>query len=233
MNNKLEKTEFPFGMVPNSLLNNSAISLKAKGLFGYMQSKPVGWSFSERLIASQCKESVDSVSSGLKELEAFGYLTRERKQSNKGFFIVYKLAFECGKPMVENPSKQNPIKENPIVQNPMRAKSTNNSNKEYSNKELSKKEEREGALEFLKVTFPSEFETLLMQHKSRINDFVKFSEMFEATVEQEGLVFELHVLRGRFKKFARNWIDNQGKFEGKIVSIAGSEQKYKSIGNGF
>lgn len=71
----------------------------------------------------------------------------------------------------------------------------------------------EGALAFFETNFPTAFENLMMQHKSRINDFVKFSEMFEATVEQEGLVYEQHVLSGRFKKFARNWIDNQNKFD--------------------
>lgn len=29
-----------FGLAPNELLNDSAISLKAKGLYVYMQSKP-------------------------------------------------------------------------------------------------------------------------------------------------------------------------------------------------
>lgn len=231
--NKLEKTDFPFGMVPNSLLNNSEISLKAKGLFGYMQSKPEGWSFSEKLIASQCKESVDSVSSGLKELEAWGYLTRERKQSNKGFFITYKLAFDCEKPMVENPRQQNPIKENPIRQNPMRGKSTNNSNKDISNKELSNKEKREGALAFFESNYQSQFEVLMMQYKNRINDFVKFSEMFDATVEQEGLEFTLHVLSGRFKKFARNWIDNQSRFDVEVFKTKEHVIVYKTPGGGF
>ena len=67
----------------------------------------------------------------------------------------------------------------------------------------------------------------MMQHKSRINDFEKFSEMFEATVEQEGLVFEQHVLSGRFKKFARNWIDNQNKFDNKVIDLNADVKKEK------
>ena len=35
-------------IAPNELLNNKDISLKAKGLFTYMQSKPSEWSFSIR-----------------------------------------------------------------------------------------------------------------------------------------------------------------------------------------
>lgn len=219
---KLFKTEVPFGMVPNTLLNDDKISLKAKGLFAFMQSKPEGWNFSAKLIATQCKESIDSVSSGLQELEEFGYLKRERTQSNKGFFVAYHLTFSFKNPIVENPIKQNPIKQNPI-----QAKSLNNSKKDISKKELSKKEERDSALAFFENNYPSAFESLMMQHKSRINDFVKFSEMFEATVEQEGLVFEQHVLSGRFKKFARNWIDNQNKFDNKVIDLNADVKKEK------
>lgn len=222
--NKLLKTEFPFGMVPNSLLNNNEISLKAKGLFGYMQSKPEGWSFSVKLIAFQSKESIDSISAGLKELENFGYLSRDKKQTSRGFITTYKLAFDC-----KNPIQENPILENPILENPMLGKSLNNSKKDISNKELSNKEESEGSLAFFKINFPSQFDVLMMQYKSRINDWEKFVEMFEATVEQEGLAYELHVLSGRFKKFARNWIDNQGKFDGKLI-VMNSQVLTEKIG---
>lgn len=221
--NKLVKTDFPFGMVPNSLLNNSDISLKAKGLFGYMQSKPEGWIFSAKSIAFQSKESIDSVSSGLKELEKFGYLIREKKQSSKGFSTVYKLTYDCKKPITENP-----ILENPILENPILGKSLNNSKKDISKKDISNKEERESALAFFKSNFPSQFDVLMMQYKSRINDFVKFSELFEATFEQEGLRFEQHVISGRFKKFARNWIDNQGKYDVKVVSIVPEAENIKA-----
>lgn len=89
------------------------------------------------------------------------------------------------------------------------------------------KTQKEGSLEFLKFNFPSEFETLMMQHKSRINDYQKFSEMFEATVMMERLEFDLNVIRGRFLKYARNWIDNQNKFEG-VKAIEKEENKVYS-----
>lgn len=211
---KLFKTDVPFGMVPNSLLNDERISLKAKGLFAFMQSKPNGWNFSAKLIATQCKESIDAVSSGLHELEEFGYLKREKTVTNKGFSVAYHLTFDFKNPIQENPMRENPMRENPMI-----GKSLNNSNKDISNKELSKKEERENALAFFKNNFPSDYEVLMMHYKTRINDFVKFSEMFEATVEQEGLRFEHHVISGRFKKFARNWIDNQNRFDKKVIDI--------------
>lgn len=217
---KLFKSEVPFGMVPNALLNDSKISLKAKGLFAFMQSKPEGWNFSAKLISTQCKESIDSISAGLHELEEFGFLRREKKQTSKGFSITYHLAFTF-----KNPITENPILENPILENPSIGKSLNNSNKELSKKDISKKEE--SALAFFKENYPSEFEVLMMQFKSQINDFVTFAKMFDATVDQEGLQFDLNVLRGRFKKYALNWVKNQGKFDVGVVQMVPDGPKQK------
>jgi hypothetical protein len=134
-------------------------------------------------------------------------------------------------PILENPILENPILENPILENPILGKSLNNSNKEVSNKDYSKKEEREGALAFLENNFPSQFETLMMQFKKQINDFVKFSQMYDATVEMEKLEFDCSVLSGRFKKFALNWISNQNRFDTKVISIVdeGPKQKIKGF----
>lgn len=73
------------------------------------------------------------------------------------------------------------------------------------------KTQKEGSLEFLKFNFPSEFERLMMQFKSGIDDWNHFVNLFEAKVEKEGLKYELHVLSGRFKEFALHWTRNQEK----------------------
>jgi hypothetical protein len=221
---KLYKQNIPFGMVPNKLLNNENISLKAKGLFAFMQSKPDGWNFSVEGMSVQLKESKSAISSALIELENNGFVTRKKQQTSKGFITNYKLFFE--KPIADFPTLENPTLENPTLENPMVGKSVNNSKKELSKKDISNKE-RESALAFFEINFPSAFENLMMQHKSRINDFAKFTEMFEATVEQEGLVYEQHVLSGRFKKFARNWIDNQNKFDNKVIDLNANTKKEK------
>jgi hypothetical protein len=98
----------------------------------------------------------------------------------------------------------------------------------YENNKINNKKNKEStSLAFLEVNFPSAFEVLMMQYKSRITDFVKFSEMFEATVQMEKLEYDLDVISGRFKKFARNWIDNQSKYEVRSVEVV---QLNKKIG---
>jgi hypothetical protein len=157
---KLKKFHVPYGMTPNNLLNNKEISLKAKGLFAFMQSKPEDWKFSGKLIATQCKESLDSILSGLKELEDFGYLQREKKITPKGFITTYYLheyvdnhnLTDLKNPRVENPvlefpRRENPTLENPTLENPTLENPVSISNKEERKKELINKEIERGKKE--------------------------------------------------------------------------------------
>lgn len=223
---KLYKQNIPFGMVPNKLLNNENISLKAKGLFAFMQSKPDGWNFSVEGMSVQLKESKSAISSAIIELESNGFVTRKKQQTSKGFITNYKLFFE--KPIADFPTLENPTLENPMV-----GKSVNNSKKELSNKDISNKEEREGALNFLKINFPSQFERLLMQFKTQINDWNHFVDLFEAKVQKEELRFELNVISGRFKEFAIHWIRNQNKFDNKVINLNADVNTKKEKIGGF
>ena len=227
---KLTKQNVPYGMVPNSLLNDSKISLKAKGLFSFMQSKPDGWNFSVDKISFQCKESKSAISEGLKELENFGFLIRKKQQTGNGFVVDYHLFFEpiITKPIADFQSLEIQLLENPTSENPIIGKSVNNSKKELSKKDNSNKEERkENSLGFFEINYPSRFETLMMQFKKQINDFVKFEQLFEAKVMQEKLEYDGDVLEGRFRSFAINWISNQNKFETPVIELNANQKKEK------
>jgi hypothetical protein len=227
---KLTKQVVPYGMVPNLLLNDKMISLKAKGLFSFMQSKPDGWNFSVEKIAFQCKESKSAISEGLKELESFGFLIRKKQQTGNGFVVDYHLFFtpKRKKPIADFQSLEIQSLGNPTSGNPIIGKSANNSNKDLSNKDISNKEERkENSLAFFEMNYPSRFETLMMQYRKQINDFVKFEQLFEATVMQEKLEYDGDVLEGRFRKFAINWISNQNKFEIPVIELNANQKKEK------
>lgn len=73
-----------FGTTPNHLLNDKNISLKAKGLYTFIQSKPSNWSFSAERITLQTKDGLDGVKTALRELEEHGYLTRRKFKNVKG-----------------------------------------------------------------------------------------------------------------------------------------------------
>ena len=61
-----------YGTTPNALLNRDDISLKAKGLYAYIQSKPDGWDFTISKIAAQNKEGELAIRAAIKELEEAG-----------------------------------------------------------------------------------------------------------------------------------------------------------------
>ncbi len=88
---ELRKINVPFTQVANSVLNDPKITLKAKGLFAYIYSKPHGWEFSSKRMANDSKDGRDSVRSAIAELETAGYLTRKKLSSGRvRYSITYK-----------------------------------------------------------------------------------------------------------------------------------------------
>lgn len=99
-----------YGIIPNDILNSEELSLKAKGIFAYIQSKPDGWKFSAEKISLQSSDGIDSVQSGLQELEKHGHLIRSKVKNPKGTWDWDYTLSE--KPLVENPPLENPRLEN-------------------------------------------------------------------------------------------------------------------------
>lgn len=117
----IQKSKKDYTQITNTILNDKNISLKAKGLFAFMDSKPDGWNFTIASMSSQLKDGQDSIKSALKELKEFGYVVYHRLQSGHG---IYEL--------VDNPKVgfPNPKVEKPHEGNPQRGKPPRISNKE-------------------------------------------------------------------------------------------------------
>ena len=63
-----------YAFTPKELLDDSKISLEAKGLYGYLQTRPQGWEFSIDDLVFQLKESKETIRKAIKELKDCGYL---------------------------------------------------------------------------------------------------------------------------------------------------------------
>lgn len=96
----------------------------------------------------------------------------------------------------------------------------NNTINNTENKEVS-------ALSFFEKNYPSRFETVMMQYKKQISDFVKFEQIFEAKVMTEKLEWDGDVLEGRFRSLAINWVANQNKFEKPVIELNSSQPTRK------
>jgi hypothetical protein len=78
-----------YGQTPNDLLNNKDISLKAKGLFAFLQSKPDDWSFAISRMAVQLSEGKFAIRDAVQELEKYGYLVRKPTKNKEGQWSGY------------------------------------------------------------------------------------------------------------------------------------------------
>jgi hypothetical protein len=70
-------------MFPNSILNDSSLSLQAKGLVLYILSKPKDWQFSLNGMASQLKESKSRILRIIDELCELGYMIKYKTRNGK------------------------------------------------------------------------------------------------------------------------------------------------------
>ena len=88
MSNTLRKPKNPYGSSPRKLLEDKNISLKAKGIYAFMECKINGWNFTASSMASQLKESRKTILVAMQELKANGWLTYHKNRDGSG---VYEL----------------------------------------------------------------------------------------------------------------------------------------------
>jgi len=64
----INRLQGKFSVIDNSVLNNINLSLKAKGLYAFLCSKPNDWDFSYNGLSHQLKEGEKAIRSAVKEL---------------------------------------------------------------------------------------------------------------------------------------------------------------------
>lgn len=123
---RIEKTK-DFSIVSNTVLRDKRLSLRTRGLLVFMLSLSETWEYSIKGLAYATGESEGKVGMCLKELEKYGYLTRERTRNSKGQMegTNYTLWESPKVSDAENPSLEKPSVENPGQIN------TNKSNNKY------------------------------------------------------------------------------------------------------
>lgn len=92
MNEKITKYNTGYTQVINIVLYDSTISLRAKGMYAYLFSKPEGWCFHIDSMCGELKESRGHIYSAIKELIEAGLIKRYQL-NEKGVFggIVYEF----------------------------------------------------------------------------------------------------------------------------------------------
>lgn len=85
MTDIIRKYDTGFTQVSNKILTEPTLSLKAKGIYAYLFSKPDGWQFYTKVIKKELKEGYKAFHSGVKELIDRGYIKKTQK-NEKGKF---------------------------------------------------------------------------------------------------------------------------------------------------
>lgn len=123
---RIEKTK-DYTVMANHHLRNKALSLKAKGLLSLMLSLPEDWDYTVKGLAYICKDGIDSINGAIKELEATGYMHRQRVRNDRGQLTTVeytireypKVADNSDTPIEVEPTQEKPIRENPIQATPI------------------------------------------------------------------------------------------------------------------
>jgi hypothetical protein len=85
---KLLKQKSKFTQVPNELIEHKDISLKAKGLYAYMYSKPENWNFTIKSMVKLLKDGEKSITSALNELKDNDWIYYQKFKNGKGIYFI-------------------------------------------------------------------------------------------------------------------------------------------------
>jgi DnaD/phage-associated family protein len=86
---RTHKRKNPFVQIDKAVFNDPNLSWKAKGILGYLLSKPDDWKTYVSDLVKRSKDGRDAVSKGLLELEEHGYLVKWQKRKDGGQFGGY------------------------------------------------------------------------------------------------------------------------------------------------
>ena len=137
---RIEKTR-DYTVMSNHHLRDKSLSLKAKGLLSLMLSLPEEWDYTTKGLARICKDGVDSICAGVRELEEQGYVIRERVRNANGQLgaIEYTILEQprTSQPEREKPGRENPVQANPVLENPAQEKPEQGNPAQLNTKESS------------------------------------------------------------------------------------------------
>ena len=214
-----------YTIMPNFHQRDRTLTVKAKGILSQMFSLPEGWDYTLRGLAYLNADGIDSMRSGIRELEKAGYIERRRIRDEQGRLrgTVYKVYAVPRKPTsdsptLENPTQAKPVEDRPVQDNPTQLNIDITSNEE-SNIDLSSIDSIPSG-----NTRPSVLAALETKRKeAEVRDMDYYREYIKDNLEYD-ILLENH-------PYDRNQIDEMLEL---IVETVCSTKKYIRVaGNDF
>ena len=115
------KRENPFVQISKQIFQNASLSFKAKGILGYLLSRPDNWICNVADIVNHSSDGEHAVRSGIDELIKAGYIIRKAERDEKGHFVRWVM--EVHEDPLNNPDRDfrdldDPYRDFPDVGNP-------------------------------------------------------------------------------------------------------------------
>ena len=209
---RIEKTR-DYTVMSNHHLRDKSLSLKAKGLLSLMLSLPEEWDYTTKGLARICKDGVDSICAGVRELEEHGYVIRQRVRNPNGQLgaIEYTILEQPRPPEPEKPERENPVLDNPeqaspVLEEPEQGNpaqlNTNRSSKEKSKKDLSSTEGSNPVLSIPQTPRGSD-----RKGRDRMRERESYRELILENIEYDCLIQNHHLDRDRLDELVELMVD--------------------------
>lgn len=105
-----------FTVLANAALQDPELSLKARGLLGYMLSLPADWDYTIAGLSAKCREGVSAIRGAIAELMQAGYVQRRQTRDEHGRLSGYEYTVyespSCDYPTTEKPTSENRTQQN-------------------------------------------------------------------------------------------------------------------------
>ena len=201
------KKENNFTIIPNSLLKDKRLSLKAKGLLCQLLSFPESWDYSISGLSQVTGEGKTSIRSALDCLDKAGYVERKFIRDESGKFLKQEWTiYEMSKLDTNLPESGFPPADNPST--------GNGHNKELTNQEQNNKgqnnEESSGIIRFpdyihfsnlfyalYKEYTGEEHPTLKKEQSIKVAQAIANSPLLDCTEEQQRVIIADYLLTVR------------------------------------
>jgi len=169
--NKVKKHKVNYSQISNYLLNDKTLSLKAKGLYSFMFSKPDDFNFTIRSMSKQLLEGQRAIMVGLQELRDKGWISYTKHPDGTGEYFLNE------NPNIENSNMGEPNCQNPNIDNSnlLKEQRINNidlyNNKDNNNNEVSLFSDLEPKAEIVKKPVTPQKEVMIFFAESFYNNY--------------------------------------------------------------
>ena len=236
---RIEKTR-DYTVMSNHHLRDKSLSLKAKGLLSLMLSLPEEWDYTTKGLARICKDGVDSICAGVRELEEHGYVIRQRVRNANGQLgaIEYTILEQPrppepkpGKPERENPVLDNPEQASPVLGEPEQENPAQLNTKE-SSKDKSKKDElsTEGSNPVLSI--PPTPRGSDRKGRDRMRERESYRELILENIEYDYLIQNHRLDRDRLDELVELMVDTVCSNR-EMIRIAGDDYPAEVVKSRF